>query len=49
MSSNIVDRSKLTKKVGVIGVIGNVFLFVRKIFISLLTKYDFEFLLLTIS
>lgn len=38
MSSNIVDRSKQTKRVGIIGIIGNLFLFVIKIFISLLTK-----------
>ena len=38
MSSNIVDRSKQTKKVGVIGIAGNLFLFIIKIFISLATK-----------
>ncbi len=38
MSSNIIDRSKQTKKVGIIGIVGNLFLFVIKIFISLLTK-----------
>lgn len=38
MSSNIINRSKQTKKVGIIGIVGNLFLFVIKIFISLLTK-----------
>ena len=38
MTTEITGRSKQTKKIGILGIVGNLFLFIIKIVISMITK-----------